>query len=157
LEEDTMSLICPENCAYLDRVTPECRTLATDSVFELPRMVDKRPWLAHAFTELLQAQDAGRIAPGIGDFRITDDTLNMAFRVLGSIKYRFLPNPSVSALSGGGVQITWASGANAIEVSVFPGEGVGAARLVDDAPQKVLDLGAAEYGQVNELLADFVG
>ncbi len=152
-----MTIICPENCAYLDRVTPECRTLAADSVFELPRMVDKRPWLAHAFTELLQAQDAGRMAPGIGDFQITDNTLNMAFRVLGSIKYRFLPNPSVSTLSGGGIQITWTSGAHALEVSVFPDEGVGVARLVDDAPQEVLDLGAADYGQVNDLLADFVG
>lgn len=152
-----MTIICPENCAYLDRVTPECRTLAADSVFELPRMVNKRPWLAHAFTELLQAQDAGRMAPGIGDFQITDNTLNMAFRVLGSIKYRFLPNPSVSTLSGGGIQITWTSGAHALEVSVFPDEGVGVARLVDDAPQEVLDLGAADYGQVNDLLADFVG
>lgn len=151
-----MSFICPENCAYLDRVTPECRTLAADSVFELPRMVDKRPWLAHAFTELLRVQDAGRLAPGIGDFRVTEDTLTMAFRVLGSIKYRYLPNPSISALSGGGVQITWATGAEAIEVSVFPGEGVGVARLIDDAPQKVVDLGAADYEQMNDFLADFV-
>jgi len=152
-----MNFFCPENCAYLDRVNPHRDTLWSDSVFEVPRMVDKRPWLAHAFTELLQVQGAGRVAPGIGDFQITDETLNMAFRVLGSIKYRFLPNPSVSALSGGGLQITWASGADAIEVSVFPGEGVGVARLIDDAPQKVMDLGAADYGQVNELLADFVG
>jgi hypothetical protein len=151
-----MSLIFPENCVYLDRATPECRTLAADSVFELPRMVDKRPWLAHAFTELLQVQNVGRIAPGIGDFRVTDDTLNMAFRVLGSIRYRILPNPSISALSGGGVQITWASGPEAIEVSVFPGEGVAVARLMDDAPQKVVDLGAAEYGQMNEFLSDLV-
>jgi hypothetical protein len=152
-----MNFIWPENCARLDRVTPDCQALAADSVFELPRMVDKRPWLAHAFTELLQMQDAGRIAPGIGDFRVTDDTLNMAFRVLGSVRYRYLPNPSVSALSGGGIQITWASGPEAVEVSVFPGEGVGVARLVDDAPQKVVDLGAADYGQMNEFLSDFVG
>jgi hypothetical protein len=152
-----MNFFCPENCAYLDRVNPHRDTLWADSVFEVPRMVDKRPWLAHAFTELLQVQGAGRVAPGIGDFRITDETLNMAFRVLGSVKYRFLPNPSVAALSGGGLQITWASGADAIEVSIFPDEGVGVARLIDDAPQKVMDLGAADYGQVNDLLADFVG
>lgn len=152
-----MNFIWPENCARLDRVTPDCQTLAADSVFELPRMVDKRPWLAHAFTELLQMQDVGRLAPGIGDFRVTDDTLNMAFRVLGSVRYRYLPNPSISALSGGGIQITWASGPEAVEVSVFPGEGVGVARLVDDAPQKVVDLGAADYGRMNEFLSDFVG
>jgi hypothetical protein len=152
-----MNFIWPENCARLDGVTPDCQTLAADSVFELPRMVDKRPWLAHAFTELLQMQDAGRFAPGIGDFQVTDDTLNMAFRVLGSVRYRYLPNPSISALSGGGIQITWASGPEAVEVSVFPGEGVGVARLVDDAPQKVVDLGAADYGQMNEFLSDFVG
>jgi len=152
-----MSLFCPENCAYLDRVAPHGDALWTDSVFEVPRMVDKRPWLAHAFTELLQVQRNSEEAPGIGDFRVTDDTLNMAGRVLGSIKYRFLPNPSLFALSGGGIQIIWSSGADSVEVSIFPGEGVGVARLADDVPIKAKDLGLAEYGQMNDFLADFVG
>jgi len=152
-----MNFLRPDSCAYLDRVDLQRDALWADSVFEVPRMVDKRPWLAHAFTELLQVQRRGRIEPGIGDFRVKDDTLNTAGKILGSIKYRFLPNPSLFALSGGGIQIVWSSGPDAVEVSVFPDEGVAVARLVDDAPQKVMDLGAADYGQVNELLADFVG
>jgi len=152
-----MNFFCPENCAYLDRVNPHRDTLWADSVFEVPRMVDKRPWLAHAFTELLQVQRTGGDEPGIGDFRVTDDTLNMAGKILGSIKYRFLPNPSLFAVPGGGIQIVWSNGPDAVEVSVFPGEGVGVARLVDDVPTKSKELGAAEYEQMNDFLADFVG
>lgn len=152
-----MTLFCTEHCAYLDRVAPRGDALWADSVFEVPRMVDKRPWLAHAFTELLQVQRNGEEAPGIGDFRVTDDTLNTAGRLLGCIKYRFLPNPSLFALPGGGIQIIWSSGSDAVEVSVFPGEGVGVALLADDVPIKAKDLGAAEYEQMNDFLADFVG
>jgi hypothetical protein len=149
--------VCPENCPYLDRAKPDIQDLSTESVFIFPRMVDKRPWLAHAFTELLQVQRRGRFEQGIGDFSVSDETLNMAGRILGSIKYRSLPTPSVSVLSGGGIQIAWANGQEAVEVSVFPGEGVGVARLVDDTPTKVRELGAAEYGELNDFLTDFVG
>jgi hypothetical protein len=152
-----MNFIGPENCPYLDRAKPHCEKFATDSVFEVPRIVDKRPWLAHAFTELMQVQRGGRLEAGIGDFRVTDDTLNMAGRILGSIKHRYLPSPSLSALSGGGVQITWSNGADAVEVSVFPREGVGVARLVDDVPTKAVELGAAEYDRMNEFLAELLG
>jgi len=152
-----MNFFCPENCAYLDRVNPQRDELWADSVFEVPRMVDKRPWLAHAFTELLQVQRRGRFEPGIGNFEVTDDTLNAAGKILGSIKYRFLPNPSLFALSGGGIQIVWSTGPDAVEVTVFPGEGVGVARLVNDVPTKAKELGSAEYGQMNDFLADFVG
>jgi hypothetical protein len=151
-----MTFVCHENCAYLDRVKPDSQVLGTDSVFELPLLVDKRPWLAHAFAELLLVQRVGRLEPGVGDFRVSDDTLNMAGRILGSIKYRYLPSPSLSALPGGGVQITWGNGPGAVEVSIFPREGVGVARLVDDMPVKAVELGAAEYGQVNEFLADLL-
>lgn len=152
-----MNFFCPEHCAYLDRINPATDALWADSVFDVPRMVDKRPWLAHAFTELLQVQHTGEDEPGIGDFRVADDTLNMAGKILGSIKYRFLPNPSLFAISGGGIQIIWSNGPDAVEVSIFPGEGVGVARLVDDVATKSKELGAAEYDQMNDFLADFVG
>lgn len=152
-----MNFIGPENCPCFDVATPLRQTFSVDSVFEVPRMVDKRPWLAHAFTELIRVQRTGRLEPGIGDFRVTDDTLNMAGRILGSIRHRYLPSPSVSALSGGGVQITWNNGADAVEVSVFPREGVGVARLVDDIPIKAVELGAAEYCRMDEYLADLLG
>ena len=51
-----MTFIGPENCPNLDRVKRDYQQFAAESVFELPRMVDKRPWLAHAFTELMQVQ-----------------------------------------------------------------------------------------------------
>jgi len=154
-----MTPICPEACAYLDKVKPEQQVIDIDSVFDSPRLVDKRPWLAHAFTELLQVQRRGRFEPGVGDFRVSDRTLNTAGRVLGSIICRYLPNPSLFALSGGGIQINWANGPEAVEVSIFPGEGipVGVARLSDDVPIKAVELGVAEYERVNEFLADFMG
>lgn len=146
-----------ENSACLDRTKLDQEKFSTDPAFEFPRLVDKRPWLAHAFAELLQVQRGGRFEPGIGDFRVSDETVNMAGRVLCNITYRYLPNPSLSVLPGGGIQIVWASGQDAVEVSVFPGEGVAVARLVGDTPEKVNELGAAEYGKVNDFLADFVG
>jgi|ERR1017187_867977 hypothetical protein len=152
-----MNFIGAENCPCFDAATPDRQTFSTDSVFEVPRMVDKRPWLAHAFTELMRVQRTGRLDPGIGDFRVTDDTLNTAGRILGSIRHRYLPSPSLSALSGGGVQITWINGSDAVEVSIFPREGVGVARLADDIPIKAVELGAAEYCQMNEYLADLLG
>ncbi len=151
-----MSFIGPENSPRFDAAIPDCKTLHTDAVFEIPRMVDKRPWLAHAFTELIRVQRVGELESGIGDFRVTDDTLNMAGRILGSIRYRNLPSPSLSALSGGGVQITWINGLDAVEVSIFPREGVGLARLTDDIPTKAVELGAAEFCQLNDYLADLL-
>ena len=152
-----MNLTCPEAGVYLDKAKPERPTFRTDSVFQSPQMVDKRPWLAHAFTELLQVQRSGKFEPGIGDFRVSDKTLNTAGRILGSIRCRYLPSPSVFALSGGGIQINWANRAQAVEVSVFPDAGVGVARLVDDVPIKAVELGAAEYWRMNDFLADFMG
>jgi len=152
-----MSLITPEACAYLDRIKLDSEGFKPKAVLQTSEVIDKRPWLACAFAALLKVQRYGRFEPGIGDFRVSDDTLNMAGRVLGSIKYRHLPNPSLSALPGGGIQITWVNGVEAVEVNVFPGEGVGVARLIDDVPTKAMELGAAEYERLNEFLADFVG
>jgi hypothetical protein len=153
-----MNILSPENCALLDRTKLNDQPMAAmDSVFQVPRMVDRRPWLAHAFTELLQAQRIGRVDAGIGDFRLTDDTLNMAGRVLGSVRFRFLPSPSISALPGGGIQITWSNGGDALEVSVFPDEGVGVAHLVDDVPVEATELKSSEYGRMNVFLADLIG
>ncbi len=153
-----MSLNCPESAAYLDRVTPEEPAVATNSVLQEPLMVDKRPWLAHAFTELLELQRNGKLEPGIGDFRVTDDTLKIAGRVLFSVKHRYLPNPSLSTLSGGGVQITWSNGSQAVEVSVLPGEGgIGLALLTDDVLTKAVELGPSQYDPMNQRLADLVG
>jgi hypothetical protein len=151
-----MTFVGPENCPNFDRVKRDYQQFVAESVFEVPQMVDKRPWLAHAFTELMQVQHTGKLEHGIGDFRVTDDTLNMAGRILGSIRHRYLPSPSLSALSGGGVQIIWSNGAGAVEVSVFPHEGVGVARLVDDVPVKAVELGAAEYAKMNEFLAELL-
>ena len=152
-----MTLIAPEASAFLDRVKLDQDNLRPNTVFRTSEVIDKRPWLACAFMALLQVQRSGTMEVGIGDFRVSDDTLNMAGRVLGSIKYRQLPNPSLSALPGGGIQIAWVNGAEAVEVSIFPGEGVGVARLVDDVPTKATELGSAEYERMNEFLADFVG
>lgn len=155
-----MTPICPEACANLDRVRPEQQeAFDIDSVFDSPRLVDKRPWLAHAFTQLLQVQRRGRYEPGVGDFRVSDQTLNTAGRVLGSIVFRNLPSPSLFALSGGGIQITWTNGLEALEVSIFPGDDmpVGVARLSNDEPIKAVELVVGEYERVNQCLADFLG
>jgi len=152
-----MSAACPENGVYLDRITATQQTFANDSFLEEPLLVDMRPWLAHAFMELLKLQRNGTLEPGIGDFRVTEDTLKSAGRVLCGIRHRYLPNPSLSTLSGGGVQITWANGANAVEVSVLPGEDITLAHLVNDALIKAVELTPAAYNDMNQCLADLVG
>jgi hypothetical protein len=151
-----MTPIAPEACPVLDRAKLDSAAPKPREVLQMSEVIDKRPWLATAFTALLQVQRYGRFEPGIGDFRVTDDTLNMAGRILGSIKYRQLPNPALSALPGGGIYVSWANGAEAVEVTVFPGEGVVVARLLDDVPVKTIELGAAEYTRINDFLRDFV-
>jgi hypothetical protein len=152
-----MSSHCLESGAYLDRATAAQQSFVSDSVLQEPLMVDKRPWLAHAFMELLQLQRVGRVEPGIGDFRVTDETLKSAGRVLCGIRHRHLPNPSLSTLSGGGVQITWTNGENAVEISVLPGDDVALALLVNDALTKSVELRPSDYDQMNQCLADLVG
>ncbi len=152
-----MSLNCRESDTCLDQTTAAGQTFIDDPVLQQPSLVDKRPWLAYAFMELLQLQRVGRIEPGIGDFRVTDDTLKSAGRVLCSIRHRYLPNPSLSTLSGGGIQITWTNGKNAVEVSVLPDQSVALAHLVNDALTKAVELGPAHYDQMNQCLRDLVG
>jgi hypothetical protein len=152
-----MSLHCLETGAYLDRATAAQQTFVSDSVLQEPLMVDKRPWLAYAFMELLEMQRVGRVEPGIGDFRITDDTLKSAGRVLCGIRHRYLPNPSLSTLSGGGVQITWTNGKSAVEISVLPDDDVALAVLVNDTLAKAVELRPSDYDQMNQCLADLVG
>jgi len=102
-------------------------------------------------------QRVGRVEPGIGDFRITDDTLKSAGRVLCGIRHRYLPNPSLSTLSGGGVQITWTNGKSAVEISVLPDDDVALAVLVNDTLAKAVELRPSDYDQMNQCLADLVG
>jgi len=151
-----MSIMTSESWACLDRISVTGEKLTSETAFLSSETVDKRPWLVSAFAALLQLQRNGRFEEGIGEFRVSDDTLNMAGRVLHCIHHRNLPTPFLSTLSGGGIQIAWASGQDAVEVSIFPGEGVTVARLEGDVPTKIIDLGPAEYGEINGFLEGFV-
>lgn len=152
-----MSLYTTDDVAYLDRAKSANQTGDNCPVLQEPNMVDKRPWMAHALMELLQLQRIGILEPGIGDFSVTDNTLKTTGRVLCSVKHRYLPSPSLSALSGGGVQIIWTNGNKAVEVSVFPEDDVTLASLFNNALIEAVDLGPADYAKVNESLAELMG
>src|SRR5437764_6330876 len=113
-----MIFAIPEACARLEKVQFQEQGTRAVSALEEPALIGAKPWLAHAFECLLRLQETGRFESGIGDFRISDNTLNTVGRILGSIRYRSLPTPAVGALSGGGIQLHWSSGQQALEVNV---------------------------------------
>src|SRR5690349_20749717 len=105
-----MIFTMPEACARLEQVQLQQQGVRAVSALEEPAIVGAKPWLAHAFESLLRLQETGRFEPGIGDFRISDSTVNTVGRILGSVRYRSLPTPTVGALPGGGIQLHWSSG-----------------------------------------------
>lgn len=78
------------------------------------------PWLATALEELRDLKEAGRDLPGLGDFRITDDTVDCARRLLTLESIRKLAAPTIVPFSGGGLSLTWSAKGRDLSLSIYP-------------------------------------
>lgn len=113
------------------------------------------PWLAYALSELWRLQRTGADLPGVGDLRINGATVDCVGRVLGSIKHRLLPVPSVGPISGGGVAIIWEVKGREIELLVLPNDQVLLSQNREGEPVKSsIELRPNEYDKVNAELAE---
>jgi hypothetical protein len=99
--------------------------------------VSAAPWLPDTLEELRTLKAAGVNLPGIGDFTITDDTLNRARQLLTLTCITRLPVPTVAPFSGGGLALSWSRNDRGLVLSVYPDREVTYERT--DAEHSVVD------------------
>jgi hypothetical protein len=118
------------------------RVSSSHSCFALPQLtqvadVAAAPWLPDTLEELRTLKAAGVNLPGIGDFTITDDTVNRARQLLTLTCITRLPAPAIAPFSGGGLALSWASNDRGLVLSVYPDREVTYERT--DAEHSVVD------------------
>ncbi|PYU22861.1 MAG: hypothetical protein DMG32_17195 [Acidobacteria bacterium] len=84
--------------------------------------VEEAPWLAGALEELRALKAAGRDVPGLGDFRIAEETMDRARQLLTLEPLRRLAAPSVVPFSGGGLALSWNAKGRDLTLSIYPSE-----------------------------------
>ncbi len=112
------------------------------SYFALPQLaqvadVTAAPWLPDTLEDLRALKAAGANLPGIGDFTITDDTVNRARQLLTLNCITRLPAPIIAPFSGGGLALTWTCNDRGLVLSVYPDREVTYERT--DAEHSVVD------------------
>jgi hypothetical protein len=139
-----MSPFATPPAPYVERY----KSRATDGVkfsefaFASPQLaqvadVAAAPWLPDALGELWALKAAGVNMPGLGDFTLTDETVNRARQILTLDCVRNLPAPTIVPFSGGGIAFTWASNGPELLLSVYPDREVTYERT--DADHSVVD------------------
>ena len=107
-------------------------------------------WLTSVLSSLEDLQKKGTFIAGVGDFRVTQQTMDCIGRVLSSIRQYFLPTPGVSPVSGGGVAISWTLNNEEIEILVFPNNRVLMSKMGEgELTQDPIELAPSEYWKVN--------
>lgn len=79
-------------------------------------------WLFSALAELHALKRAGMNIPGLGDFRIADETMDRVRRLLTTEAVLNLDKPQFVPFSGGGLSLVWNSNNQELTFSVYPGE-----------------------------------
>jgi hypothetical protein len=82
--------------------------------------MEAAPWLADALEELRALKAAGKDMPGLGDFRLTDETADRARKLLTLEPVRRLPAPTIVPFSGGGLALNWGAKGYDLSLSVYP-------------------------------------
>jgi hypothetical protein len=114
--------------AYFGAASPQLAKVAN---------VASAPWLPDTLEELRALKTAGVNMPGIGDFTITDDTVDRARQLLTLNCITSLPAPTIAPFSGGGLALSWACDNRALVLSVYPDREVTYERT--DAEHSVVD------------------
>jgi hypothetical protein len=99
--------------------------------------VSAAPWLPDTLEELRTLKASGVNLPGIGDFTITDDTVDRARQLLTLTCITSLPAPTIAPFSGGGLALSWACNDRGLVLSVYPDREVTYERT--DAEHSVVD------------------
>jgi hypothetical protein len=115
---------------------------SSHSCFAWPQLaqvaeVSAAPWLPDTLKELRTLKAAGVNLPGIGDFTLTDDTVDRARQLLTLTCITRLPAPTIAPFSGGGLALSWACDNRGLVLSVYPDREVTYERT--DAEHSVVD------------------
>lgn len=106
-----------------------------------PANVSNLPWLYSALTQVRDIEADGELIPGLGDFRVAEQTAMRARMLLSSIEITSLPSPVVSPVSGGGLSISWSLGPKEVKLSFDPSGETLYFTISDD---EILDDGAVD-------------
>ena len=105
-------------------VYPKRRALATEKAstgtFDLLGVFDLPQWKIVAFQKLSSLESLGHNWDGYGSPSVSSATRRAAATILAGLQNSLLPNPTVAPTSGGGIQIEWEIGRNAIELHISP-------------------------------------
>lgn len=148
-------LVTAERDNLLEKVRDGQHTLRTISSAQLVSQTVSVTtlWLSSVLSSLEELQRRGTFIAGVGDFRVTEQTMDCVGRVLSCIRQHFLPTPIVSPVSGGGVAISWDLNNEEIELVVFPKDRVLLSKMEEgELTQDPIELRPNEYFKVNSAL-----
>ena len=86
--------------------------------------IEAASWLADVLEELRALKDAGKSIPGLGDFKVTDETADRVRKLLTLESVRKLSAPSIVPFSGGGIALNWTANGYDFSLSVYPDQEV---------------------------------
>jgi len=81
---------------------------------------EKAPWLYSALFQIYACEKRGTAVQGVGDLRVRGEAADAVRTALLNVRLRSLPTPRVSAVSGGGMGVTWILGPRRIEFTSYP-------------------------------------
>ena len=91
---------------------------------------DSAPWLYSVLWQIQAHEEIGSYVPGVGQLRVGRQTADAARSAILTVRQRSLPTPTVCAVSGGGLGISWSVGPRRIEFTAYPDGEVTYAALV---------------------------
>jgi hypothetical protein len=95
------------------------------------------PWKTAAFSGIA-ALEQGKNVPGLGDFRVSDQTARELRLRINEIAVDSLPIPTVVPLSGRGIMLSWESGARTVEITAFADGEIVVEAIGEHAPEAEL-------------------
>jgi hypothetical protein len=122
--------------------------------FHTAVVFESTPWLMPTIRQLEQLEQSGQDLPGIGDFRLSQDTVRMVRILLSRIPIANLPQPKLIPISGGAVSLVWTFASGDVDFTVYPNEGYFAYVLTDEKDATVGDgiMGLDEQDRIGTIL-----
>jgi hypothetical protein len=100
---------------------------------------ERMPWLLPALQQLDALKSGGRNIPGLGDLRISEQTGAVVRRLLTYVTNRYLPEPQLAPISGGGIAVRWNLPDREVSFRVFPGVQEVVYMVVDERDEIIED------------------